>query len=109
MVVLGYFTKWIEAEPLAKITARQVQDFVWKDIVCQFGIPHTIIIENRRQFTNRKLAKFYEGLNILHKPSFVKHAHTNDQVESANRVIFKEKVGNNKGKVDIRTLRGPLG
>jgi len=34
LVVVDYFTKWIEVEPLVKITAQQVQSFVWKDIVC---------------------------------------------------------------------------
>jgi len=48
LVAVDYFTKWIEAEPFVNITARQVQSFVWKDSVCRFGIPHTIITDNRR-------------------------------------------------------------
>lgn len=50
LVAVDYFTKWIEAEPLAKITVAQVQGFIWKSIVCQFGISHTMIIDNGRQF-----------------------------------------------------------
>nr|KYP54877.1 Gypsy retrotransposon integrase-like protein 1 [Cajanus cajan] len=33
IVVVDYFTKWIEAEPLATITATNVQKFVWKNII----------------------------------------------------------------------------
>ena len=28
LVAIDYFTKWVEAEPLAKITEAKVQDFV---------------------------------------------------------------------------------
>nr|KYP59627.1 Gypsy retrotransposon integrase-like protein 1 [Cajanus cajan] len=33
VVAVDYFTKWIEAEPLATITAANVQKFVWKNII----------------------------------------------------------------------------
>ena len=36
VVAIDYFTKWAEAEPLAKITDSKVQDFVWKNLVCRF-------------------------------------------------------------------------
>jgi len=30
IMVVDYFTKWVEAEPLAKITTTNVQSFIWK-------------------------------------------------------------------------------
>ena len=36
---IDYFTKWVEAEPLAKITQQNVKNFVWKNIMCRFGVP----------------------------------------------------------------------
>jgi len=39
VVVIEYFTKWIEVEPVAQITSHKIQHFVWKNIVCRFGIP----------------------------------------------------------------------
>ena len=50
LVAIGYFTKWVEAEAPATITETKVQNFVWKNIVCRFGIPRTIISDNGRQF-----------------------------------------------------------
>jgi len=50
LVVVDYFTKWIEVEPLASITTNKVQSFVWKNIICMFGLPNTIISDNGRQF-----------------------------------------------------------
>nr|KYP75646.1 Retrovirus-related Pol polyprotein from transposon 17.6 [Cajanus cajan] len=35
LVAVDYFTKWIEAEPLACISAANVQKFVWKNIITQ--------------------------------------------------------------------------
>ena len=50
LVAIDYFTKWAEAEALSTITEAKVQNFVWKNIICQFGIPRTIILDNRRPF-----------------------------------------------------------
>ena len=40
-LILGidYFTKWVEVEALATITKKNVRSFVWKSIICRFGIP----------------------------------------------------------------------
>jgi len=90
IVAVDLFTKWIEAKPLTTITAHQVQQFVWKDIVCRYGVPHTIIIDNGRQFIDKELAKFYIGLDIKHITSSVEHPQTNGQAEAANKVILME-------------------
>ncbi|KAL0411546.1 UNVERIFIED_CONTAM: hypothetical protein Slati_3744300 [Sesamum latifolium] len=37
LVAIDYFTKWVEAEPLARITEGEVMKFIWKNIVCCFG------------------------------------------------------------------------
>ena len=34
LVGIDYFTKWIEVEPLASISTKNVQNFVWRSIVC---------------------------------------------------------------------------
>ena len=31
VVGIEYFTKWVEAKPLAKITQQNVKNFVWKN------------------------------------------------------------------------------
>ena len=41
-----YFTKWDEVEPLANIRDADAKRFVWKNIVTQFGIPSTLILDN---------------------------------------------------------------
>ena len=73
LVGIDYFTKWIEVEPLAAITTRNVQNFVWKNIINHFGIPHLIITNNGRQFIDQGSAEFYENLNIKHITSSMEH------------------------------------
>ena len=38
-VLIDYFTKWVEAEPVAQITEAKARDFIWKFIIYRFGIP----------------------------------------------------------------------
>ena len=46
LVAIDYFTKWVEAEALATITEARIKNFFWKNIICRFGIPLTIISDN---------------------------------------------------------------
>ena len=57
MVVIEYFTKWIEAEPVVQITAHKVQHFVCKNIVCRFEVPKRLVSDNGTQFATQKLGK----------------------------------------------------
>ena len=66
-VVIDYFTKWVEAEALATIIEIKVQNFVWKNIVCRFGIPRTIISNNGRQFDSNRFRSFCSNLGIKNK------------------------------------------
>ncbi|WVZ05479.1 hypothetical protein V8G54_018825 [Vigna mungo] len=86
--IVDYFTKWVETEPLAKISAAHVQKFVWK-IICRFGLPKTI-----------KLVAFYKELGIMPVTSSMEHPQTNGQVEAMNKIIaqdLKKRLGDAKG------------
>ena len=39
VVARDYSTKWVEAEPLAAITSKKMQSFVWRFIIYRYGIP----------------------------------------------------------------------
>ena len=45
-VVVDYFTKWVEAKALASITIAKIKEFIYKNIVCHYGVPHTIVSDN---------------------------------------------------------------
>jgi hypothetical protein len=46
VVAVEYFSKWIEAKPLATITSVTVQKIFWQNIVCCFGVPKAITVDN---------------------------------------------------------------
>ena len=53
LITIDYFTKWVEAKALTMITEAKIQNFVWKNIICKFRIPRTIILDNSRQFDSK--------------------------------------------------------
>ncbi|XP_014500153.1 uncharacterized protein LOC106761149 [Vigna radiata var. radiata] len=99
LVAVDYFTKWVEAEALATITASQVQKFFWK-LICRFDLLRTVVTDNGRQFIDQKLEEFFEGLGIKHATSSVEHPQTNGQAEAVNKAIvaeLKRRLGDKKG------------
>ncbi|XP_020202196.1 uncharacterized protein LOC109787995 [Cajanus cajan] len=100
VVAVDYFTKWIEVELLATITAANVQKFVWKNIITWFGIPYAIIFDNGLQFIDKKFNNFLKNLSIRHRFTFVEHPQSNGQAEAANKVVLielKKRLGTAKG------------
>src|SRR5579859_2013621 len=45
LVAVDKFTKWIEAKPIASVTAEQAVIFI-RDIIHRFGVPNSIITDN---------------------------------------------------------------
>ncbi|XP_072054308.1 uncharacterized protein [Arachis hypogaea] len=54
IVAIDYYTKWVEAEPLASISEANCQKFMWKQVVTRFGILEAVISDNATQFTDKK-------------------------------------------------------
>nr|XP_033509378.1 uncharacterized protein LOC117274246 [Nicotiana tomentosiformis] len=46
LVATDYFTKWVEAASYKAVTKKVVADFVRDRIICRFGVPELIIIDN---------------------------------------------------------------
>jgi hypothetical protein len=101
IVGVDYFTKWIEAEPLAKITASNILRFFKRDILARFGIPQAVVTDNGTQFTDRKFQEFLAAINTKQHFASVEHPQTNGQAEAANRVILRglrRRLGDSKKK-----------
>ena len=89
VIAIDFFTKWVEAKPLAVIMEAKIQHFVWKSLVCQFGIPQVIISDNGRQFDSRKFRDFCKELGIRNHYSSLGHPQANGQIEVTNRTLLK--------------------
>ena len=69
LVGTDYFTKWVEAEPLADIRDVDAIRFVWKNIVTRFGVPHVLISDSSLQFDNKMFRRYYGELGITNRYS----------------------------------------
>jgi hypothetical protein len=60
-VTIDKFTKWPEATTMISITQGAVVAFL-KSIVCRFGVPSRILMDNRTQFKSRLFQEYCEGI-----------------------------------------------
>ncbi|WZZ35213.1 hypothetical protein YC2023_018614 [Brassica napus] len=58
LIVIDYFSKWIEAEALSKITDLQIRKFIWTHVITRFGVPEDIVTNNGPQFTSHNFKEF---------------------------------------------------
>ena len=86
---IDYFTKWVEAKLLATITEKSIRTFVWRNIICRYGIPRVLISDNGKQFDNSTFRDFYSKLGIKNHYSSPTHPKANGQVEVTNRTLLK--------------------
>ena len=61
---IDYFTKWVEAKPLATITEKNVRSFVWKSIIFRFRILRVLVSNNGKQFDDDAFKDFCNQLGI---------------------------------------------
>jgi IS30 family transposase len=88
VVAVEYFSKWIEAKPLATITSVTVQKIFWQNIVCRFGVPKVITMDNGTQFDAEAFKEFCGQIGTKIHFASVRHSESNGLVERANGIIM---------------------
>jgi transposase InsO family protein len=86
---VDYFTKWVEAKPVASITSLNVKKFVWENIICRFGLPLKLISDNGTQFADTRFQEWCKDLGIKQAFTSVAHPQANGEVERHNRTIVE--------------------
>jgi len=89
IVGIDYFTKWVKVEALATITKKNVQNFIWRNIICRYEIPKVLVSYNGKQFNNDSFRDFCSQLEIKNHYSSPAHPQANGQVEVTNRSLLK--------------------
>ena len=87
VITIDYFTNWVEVEAFSRITEKKTTDFVWRNLVCRYGIPYALIADNGRKFDNHNFRDLCQNLEIKLKFCSSAHPPSNGQVEAANKVI----------------------
>ncbi|RVW59562.1 Gypsy retrotransposon integrase-like protein 1 [Vitis vinifera] len=101
LVATDYFSKWVETEVYVNIKDKDVTKFVWKNIICRFGIPQTIIADNGPQFDSITFLNFCSELNIRNLYSTPRYPQSIGQAEATNKTlitVLKKRLEQAKGK-----------
>ena len=91
--------KWFEAEVYAQIKVEDLMKFVWKNIVCWFGIPKAIISDNSPQFSSDAFQQFCAKNSIGNSFASPKYPQSNGQAEISNKTLLmylKKRLGSSK-------------
>ena len=86
---------------MATIIEQKVRNFVWRSIICRFGIPKALISDNGKQFDNQKFRNFCVEIRIKNYYSSPAHPQSNGQEKVTIRtlkVALKTKLEDHKGK-----------
>jgi transposase InsO family protein len=88
VVAVEYFSNWIEAKPLATITSVTIQKFFWQNIVCRFGVPKAITVDNGTQFDAETFKDFCDQIGTKIYFASVRNPESNGLVKRANDIIM---------------------
>ncbi|XP_056169085.1 uncharacterized protein LOC130138612 [Syzygium oleosum] len=89
LVAIDYFTKWIEANSYANVTAKNVAKFIRRDIIARYGVPEVIITDNGSNLNNKVVDGLLNEFHIRHLNSSPYRPQMNGAVEAANKNIKK--------------------
>jgi hypothetical protein len=89
LVEIDYFTKWVEAIPLKKVTSRDMIEFVKERIIYLFGIPQTMTTDQGTMFTSGEFEEFATSMGIKLLNSSPYYTQANGQAEASNKGIIK--------------------
>ena len=101
LVATDYFSKWIKVDAFTSIKDRDVTRFIWKNIVCRFGIPRSIVSDNGPQFDSQFYRDFCQELNIRNLYSIPRYPQSNGQAKASNKTLLtalKKQLDSTKGK-----------
>ncbi|XP_015081484.1 uncharacterized protein K02A2.6-like [Solanum pennellii] len=89
LVAIDYFTKWVKAASDKSVTKKVVADFVRNNLICRFGVPESIIIDNGAKLNSHLMRYICEQFKITHQKSTAYRPQMNGAVEVANKNIKK--------------------
>jgi transposase InsO family protein len=88
VVAIEYFTKWIEARTVATITSATIRKFSWQQIICRFGVPKELTVDNGNQFDCQDFREYCRSIGTKLRFASVYHPQSNGAVERANEQVF---------------------
>ena len=66
LVAIDYFTNCVEAASYKGVTQAVVAWFLKKNIICCYGVPGELIIDNRNNLNGKMIKQFCQQFKIEH-------------------------------------------
>ncbi|XP_024156151.1 uncharacterized protein LOC112164147 [Rosa chinensis] len=88
IVATDFFTKWVEAEPLKEASGATIRQFIFRNIICRFGIPEVLVSDRGAAFIGGDVEQLVNnfGIQFLHCTPY--YAQSNGQAEASNKIII---------------------
>lgn len=101
LIATDFHTKWVEAQAFRSIKAADVKKFIWRNIICRFGIPMDIVTGNGTQFESRELKDFCSKYGIRQDLASVYYPRewSSRAYKPIHPVQFEEEIGSKKRNV----------
>jgi hypothetical protein len=87
IMVIDYFTKWVEALPRISNDCIVVALFIFYHIIARFDVPKNIVMEHGSHFLNKMTTKLVSRLGFRHENSTPYYPQENGQVKAINHVL----------------------
>jgi hypothetical protein len=89
IIVIEYFTKWIEAKLLTNVSSATIKKFFFQNIICRYGVPRHITVDDDKYFDNTMFKEFYQEISTKVASASVYHPQSNGAVKKTNSLIFQ--------------------
>ena len=87
MTVIDRYSRWLEAIPLANITARSCAKALVRHWISRFGCPESIVTDRGRQFTGELWDELSRSLGISRRQTTSYHPQCNGMIERQHRTL----------------------
>jgi hypothetical protein len=87
IVVINYFTKWVEDFPTFSNDGTTATLFMFSHIITRFDVPKMIVTDHGYHFHNKMMIELATMLGFHHENSTSYYPQGNGQVESINHVL----------------------
>ncbi|KAI5344032.1 hypothetical protein L3X38_011909 [Prunus dulcis] len=88
-------------EALSSTKEADVERFIWRNIICRFGCPQSLVTDNGSQFISKQITTFFKKFGIKQHLSTPRYPQGNGQAEASNRIILdclKKRLEDAEGK-----------
>ena len=87
LTVIDRYSRWLEAIPLASVTALSCARALLRHWVARFGTPATIATDRGRQFTSQLWSELSALLGVRHHQTTSYHPQSNGLIERQHRTL----------------------